>query len=705
MDSLTLESLFPHSHVSADPSRERGIPGRTGSSDGGVLPSPVEVLEHVPLLSFGLQAFHGFFGNQTALERARQADPIGPNGFITHAAEHVPIVNSVVQAVHKAGDADEALQRARERDPIGSHGYLTKVFEHIPIVSDGMVAIHRYHGEDLAAERARGYSLARLLSKDGAITRMAELVPGTNVVAALAHSMNGDRERVERALNLGESWSSVSNPNSGLWQVAELVPGADAFAFAVHLQSGHYAQALRSVTKTSWVNVKTTEITFYIHCSAACEIWCEEVEILQVDVLPRQLSLVVGLSDLVTNFLQVDREGHRRPIKDPEALREAQNMTAMDLTKELLKEIVDEKIVLRVNYLISMVPTYVDWLVEYLGDDLLPRYRKESLAWQLFAPARLPAASPEEKEELRQSCPTLSVRFRPLDAPDPIRLRPRGCASPASCLSLAALAAACGLGTKVGAVAGCFAGLAGAMELGRTAVRYAIDCVSADNERRWKTAMVDPQPEQSVGSGAASLSSLPGAGESSPAAEAAGTSSSSRGLVIEIPRAEVDRLNPFACDYVRRSVCPAQDGSCFCWCLQPLARRWLLSRVAEAVEDPLPLVLAADLDPWEAPLEGYSFDLKMPSMRFALVLHVDMSNANARFVRAFAAFPEELTSNVVRCLQAQIREWDLREMDPRFASFTAPAHVDFEPDVSWSTPSLLRVTARNVSSRLDLPAA
>lgn len=46
------------------------------------------------------------------------------------------------------------------------------------------------------------------------------------------------QERMSRALNLFESWGTVSNPDSGLWQIAELLPGADAVAFAVHLQSG-----------------------------------------------------------------------------------------------------------------------------------------------------------------------------------------------------------------------------------------------------------------------------------------------------------------------------------------------------------------------------------------------------------------------------------------------------------------------------------
>ena len=121
--------------------------------------------------------------------------------FFTHAAEYVPVINSIVQAVHQAGEDEESLQRARERNPIGSHGYLTKALEHIPIVSDGMVALHRYQGDGVAAERARGYSLEKLLSRDGAFTRVAELLPGSNLLAAWMHKMNGDSETYRQKLN------------------------------------------------------------------------------------------------------------------------------------------------------------------------------------------------------------------------------------------------------------------------------------------------------------------------------------------------------------------------------------------------------------------------------------------------------------------------------------------------------------------------
>ncbi len=203
--ALAVESLFPHS-VSFDHFDPELYDENFGNHDG---PDPLAASggalarlgEHIPLVSSGLQMLHELAGNQEALERARKNDPLGRDGFFTHAAEYVPVINSIVQAVHQAGEDEESLQRARERNPIGSHGYLTKALEHIPIVSDGMVALHRYQGDGVAAERARGYSLEKLLSRDGAFTRVAELLPGSNLLAAWMHKMNGDSETYPQKLN------------------------------------------------------------------------------------------------------------------------------------------------------------------------------------------------------------------------------------------------------------------------------------------------------------------------------------------------------------------------------------------------------------------------------------------------------------------------------------------------------------------------
>ncbi|CAL1150066.1 unnamed protein product [Cladocopium goreaui] len=279
-ETLALESLFPHSvsfdHFEPEMYENFGEDTDTLVSSDGAL---ARFGEHIPLVSSGIQLLHELAGNQEALERARKSDPLGRDGILVHSLEYVPVINSIMQTVHQAGEDDESLQRARERDPIGRHGYVTKALEHIPLVSDGIVAIHRHSGDDVAAERARGYSLQKLFGPDGAVTRAAELVPGLNFLPAGFHWMNGDRERASRAIDLPRSWGSASDPDSALWQMAELVPGADAVAFAVHLQGGYYAQALRSVTKTSWVNVRTEELILCIRCGSLSQLWCSKVPV------------------------------------------------------------------------------------------------------------------------------------------------------------------------------------------------------------------------------------------------------------------------------------------------------------------------------------------------------------------------------------------------------------------------------------------
>jgi len=713
--ALAVESLFPHS-VSFDHFDPELYDENFGNHDG---PDPLAASggalarlgEHIPLVSSGLQMLHELAGNQEALERARKSDPLGRDGFFTHAAEYVPVINSIVQAVHQAGEDEESLQRARERNPIGSHGYLTKALEHIPIVSDGMVALHRYQGDGVAAERARGYSLEKLLSRDGAFTRVAELLPGSNLLAAWMHKMNGDSERMARALNLFESWGAVSNPDSGLWQMAELLPGADAVAFAVHLQGGHYAQALRSVTKTSWVNVNTGELILCIRCNSLAQLWCHKVEIHEVDVIPRQFSLVVGLSDLATNFLQIDQQGQRRHIRDPEA-GEASHTTAMDLSKELVKGVVDEILARRMAYFTRMVPTYADWIVEFLNDYLLPKYREESTTWQLLSPRLLPEVNDEEKQEAQAAFPSITVQHRLLDAPEPIRLKPRRMpVASASCWSFAAAAGVCGL-AKVG-MGACAAGcIAGAAELAHSVVRNMIESIGQGNTRRWFSMVVAEQPPQHFSppaqSGGSSSDSGNVQGWDDPSAESSESSPQTTlpaGGVLELPRAAVDRLSPHACNYLLRSVSSSRRKSWRRAFWKLLGRRWLLSTVHSAIDEPLPLVLPLDLDPWEVELDGYSFPLKMPSMRFALVFHMEFSPGSCRFVRAFAAFPDELILNLSRCLQEQMQHWDLREFDPRFAGFTQPARVGFDLDVQWTSDKELRFLAKKLNSRLDLPAS
>lgn len=790
-----------------------------------------------------MQLLHGMSGNQQGLERARAKDPIGPNGYLTQAIEHVPLVNSVVQTVHHSGGEQEALQRARERDPIGTHGYITKIIEHIPIVSDGVMALHRYHDEPLAEERARSYSVQKLLSKDGAITKMAELLPVSNLFAAAVHEMNGDADRATRALDLFGNWAQADHRDGPLWKVAELIPGTDALAFASHLQGGYYAQALRSLTKTSWVNVEIHEATLFIVMPQLGAVSSRTL-FGKCDIVPRQLSLVAGMSDLLTNFVRLDQEGHRRAFRfdvefDVEKLLQKEDKTIMDLSKALIKSITDDKLRRRIDVFTEMIPDLADWLVDVLNRKL-PRWRKESVPWRLCAPDALPPLKEDSKEVLRSIFPRLQVTAGQLQEPGPVQLKPVRARSrlpeasgAVSCLSFVGC---CGLGVKVGILAGAVSLASAAAELPGAAMRAVLRNFSTDNSASWQRVMREPQPPvPSLGEthsdsseGGSSCSSSGGIDEdkpplrpdcsaapvsepfadgetsastssprdseglalweltalegvpywpelrvpertehkavptsassdsrqsacsrscspqpdssekrrggvkepdpaaplqasqaAAPGSEAAasedgfchhggdGSPQHDTGVVLEVAPVDIEKLEPVLREYLREAVFPAwRYAPGLGATIQGLSQRLLWTLARQAVDlkaGPVPLVIPVDTDELEVELEGYGFNLVLPCMCFALVFYVTLDGPHLGIDRMFAAFPDALVVNVLQYFKDQLLGWDLRRLDRRFKDFTNPAHVSFDLDISWESSSTLRLHARKVKSRLDLP--
>jgi len=87
------------------------------------------------------------------------------------------------------------------------------------------------------------------------------LLPGSNLVAAAVHEARGDRSEAERALNLLKNWRQLGSADGPLSRIAELLPGVDIVAFGLHINGGHYAQALRSIAKTRWVDITATSVT------------------------------------------------------------------------------------------------------------------------------------------------------------------------------------------------------------------------------------------------------------------------------------------------------------------------------------------------------------------------------------------------------------------------------------------------------------
>ena len=87
-------------------------------------------------------------------------------------------LSQVMQTLHRATGRSEEFRRARRKNPLGANGYITKFGEHIPGLADTICCIHKFRGLDAEAERARAFSLHRMVGRKGAITQLAQLLPG-----------------------------------------------------------------------------------------------------------------------------------------------------------------------------------------------------------------------------------------------------------------------------------------------------------------------------------------------------------------------------------------------------------------------------------------------------------------------------------------------------------------------------------------------
>ena len=248
---------------------------------------------------------------QESLQRARQVNPFRSSGRLARGAEHVPFLNNVMQGLHRVTGKSEELRRARRKNPLGANGYVTKLGEHIPGLADTICCIHKFRGLDAEAERARAFSLHRMVGRQGAITHLAQLLPGTNLIAALLAEAKGDRKEAKKAMNLLKSWRDVASADGALARVAELLPGVDIISFGLMVNHGHFAHAVRAICKTRWVDViaKSSTLTLSTGC---VEDWLVQSVDSDVIVQPRATSLASGLVDVFIHLLDFDQHGNQR---------------------------------------------------------------------------------------------------------------------------------------------------------------------------------------------------------------------------------------------------------------------------------------------------------------------------------------------------------------------------------------------------------
>jgi len=638
-------------------------------------------------------------------------NPIGPDGIVTRFAEHVPILNSGIQRIHQWTGSEEALERARQQNPIGPDGVLTQLFEHVPGLSDGVMALHRIGGQEMAAERARAHTLQKLLSKDGAITRLAELLPVSNLFAAAMHGLSGNREEALRALDLMEGWASSFKPDGPFARIAELLPGTDAFAFALHVQGGHYAQALRSVTKTSWVNVGAARVVGKLQCARIKEIKAVDIEPFGMEVIPRQLSVLVGMADILANFARGAQEGRRQPGVDVESVNNGTQ--AMEVTKEMLKRLIDQLVQKRVKALQSAIPSIAEWLVRIL-DNWFQRMRRADRQLRAILPRSVPLFTPALVGEFQRSFPRCRVQSGPLPRIEPVKLRRRRVpAAEAAAAGCCFSAFACGLGVKAGALACCAGLMAGTMALGRLAVRKVVAWVDRRNADAWESALVKPLPEyldedgrpvvrSEQASVAASSSSAPEDARKGPPGDSA---DEPRGCLLVFEESDVAMMADLARSYVLEH-CYRGSSAVFLRLLEPVMHFLARRNLETARGTIVPFVTWCSIESeWSVTMSGYSWEkLRMPPGKFAMMLHLSLESGVFRTVGMFVAFPDAWVERICQRVGDQVQKWDIREIDSRFRGFTEPIHVDFDLAVRWSSgPAEVTLEARGVRSRLDLP--
>ena len=145
----------------------------------------------------------------------------------------------------------------------------------------------------------------------GAITQLAQLLPGTNLIAALLAEAKGDHREAVKALNLLKRWRDVASADGALARVAELLPGVDIISFGLMVNHGHFATAVRAICKTRWVEITATSSALALSAGAM-----EDWVILSVDsdmlIQPRAASLAGGLLDVFIHLLDFDAFGNHR---------------------------------------------------------------------------------------------------------------------------------------------------------------------------------------------------------------------------------------------------------------------------------------------------------------------------------------------------------------------------------------------------------
>lgn len=705
------------------------------TQDSMVAPSDgffCRMAERLPFLNNVMQILHIRAGDEESLQRARKRNPFRASGRLARGAEHVPFLNNVMQGLHRVTGKSEELRRARRKNPLGANGYVTKLGEHIPGLADTICCIHKFRGLDAEAERARAFSLHRMVGRQGAITHLAQLLPGTNLIAALLAEAKGDRKEAIKAMNLLKSWRDVASADGALARVAELLPGVDIISFGLMVNHGHFAHAVRAICKTRWVDVTAKSSTLTL--STGCvEDWVVQSVDSDVIVQPRATSLASGLVDVFIHLLDFDQHGNQRWVTRGLEEHELPSACARKKRRGLRRAFEDVKIMkanqaihgmldylfLSSPHLLGFLTELTNWAVyEWTASSFSSRCTLRAFA--IFFPPmicrrlRCPTAPSEcLARAVQNSLPGVTTTHgqmpvNPSNFQIPLNVEeqsilPSVCAG-ASCISLSCFASMHSFLLPLACFTGCFAGVS---FLRRTIHNNLTRWINQFNAESWKSmsSPVVPLARQIEQSEELPPESILEWAIKEKVSESFNEIFEPQGVTFEWSRRLLEEVR-FA-ELLRNYVLHE-------WFSRRRALNWLHPAVwiMQFLECPLRDFLNSSFDgqhvplviPIELPAGTYSSGLWLPEIRVMLVLWLQFQNH--RYVTSIeAVVVDGMLDQIANAVKAQLlpADYDWREEDPRLTDFTEPVNLTFEVALQWAREDKLYIELKDLSVRLCLP--
>jgi len=625
--------------------------------------------------------------------------------------------NDVRQA--SAGLREDARQ-AKEK-LFGEDGVVTQVAEVVPGVADALMHIHRKRGHTSEAEeRARAYTLRKMFGSEGAVIKVWELMPGLNLLAAAVLDAQGDKEQAEEAMHLVRNWKHSLSPHGALARVAELLPGIDVVWFGIMLQQGHFASALRVVTKTRWVDVKAGRIALVVRCGRVAD-W--EVFGLKSDLViaPKSRSLTASLLDLLLNFFEINAAGEKRSwirkFASAQSLDELSTGFRDRVNKgsELKAHQVTKALQMGICAFTRSVPTIVDEsvdLINWARNDWIPVSswaKRVMIAYRCFAPSLASASDGTDGfflvDAIQKALPSCTAYHQPMPKsaiPPRTRAQRRiGLPEVAATVSCVSVVGCLGFGMHTGFVAclaGCVAGLGAAH---RTVKKNLVSWLNRSNAYVWEWMSEPVQPIAKQGED----DNWPDVGTTCPpwllkqmperekSLAQPASPQPPVGLVFEFPELDVYDAGTYIRGYILNQWYRRHWLGWLLWAFErPLLLKFLndaFSGGGAEVAIPIPVPAGSSSLYW------------LPDIRVLLILELNWSKKPNYVRKVKVAMVDGQVEQIAHTLRRQLLPEDLRELDPRLEEFSSPIELELDFHMEWPQDQNLHLEFSNVHMRLD----